>query len=402
MAARSTNRQTNKQIDQTKVWIANLKQFIEKLIFFIHQDLSNRNLISTATLKEIVAGLTEPSIIQKYWKPSLTSITYDTENNYEILEFLGDSVLRLYFSLYMAKRFPGEDQYFYTELHTQYMDGETQSTLMKLIFKKVKIQPNQVIRVKEESVTDATLGDVFESLACVLYQAGEVVDPGLGGALVNNLIATLFDQMTINHARAKGAWKTQVMQKFKGLDNNNKLIVYLFSDVEVKMIRQKVKIVTSLKLTEPGAQHLSRLTGKKFRDKQIIARGEGQNISESSSQAYYIFYKQYFHLLEQKKNWRNILTNGPNKSLFTRVLRKAEKEHGSKLSDLYFRHAGKVEKPNSVIVTRGLVAKDGDGKSVNIIFRTFNRSPENILMRNSLTMKEKNNFAISLAKEYLR
>ena len=100
------------------------------------------------------------------------SIDKGPRNNYERLEFLGDSVLDLIISKALIKEFPEGDEGLLTERRAALVQKSYLAKMGKLLNLMKNIKINQNVNLKIEKVANKQLANLFESLLGALFLDG--------------------------------------------------------------------------------------------------------------------------------------------------------------------------------------------------------------------------------------
>jgi ribonuclease-3 len=111
-------------------------------------------------------------------------------SNYEILEFLGDRVLKLIVSYYLKERYPKQDQGFLTRLQTKIEDKKNLAFMSKEIgLNKYFIISKQIEQINGRNL-EKIHEDIFESFMAALFLSN-----GFEHCLlfITNLLETLID-----------------------------------------------------------------------------------------------------------------------------------------------------------------------------------------------------------------
>lgn len=245
------NQQTENQ------WLRSLQLFLNRFLVPILPNDQDRFQYLTSEAMTI-------------WAAAFTHESYSAENNYENLEYLGDTILDYTFTKYLMKRFPNFDQGKYTELTIAYMSKVEQGNL------SIKLGFDKFIRVAGADKANFNLAtDVFESFFGALDEISNLIIPGIGMAYCYNMLLFIFKDINIDVSKSKGSHKTQTLQIFTrfGLSNpdeisskNNNLITFI------------------VRLNDNHMQFLRGL-GINIKDPQI-GMGTGKTKKEAESIAY--------------------------------------------------------------------------------------------------------------------
>lgn len=143
------------------------------------------------------------------WLKAFTHQSYDYDNNYENLEYIGDRVLHWAFPQYLFNKFPEYTEADYTGINTVYMSKINQGNISD----KLKIPP----LIRSSAVVNFNIkADVFESFIGALNETAATFSDGVGPIIVYNFISNYFEQnkIVIDDEKKYGAPKTQVQQFF--------------------------------------------------------------------------------------------------------------------------------------------------------------------------------------------
>lgn len=141
---------------------------------------------------------------------AFTHETYDSMNNYETLEMVGDRLQKGMIALFMFKKYPHYSPSELSELVSYYESDEIQAPLMKRIGADAHIRTGKGLGHQ----SDIILGDVFESLICAVYLAFERLYPNLGFSAGYGLFTAFYIDIKIDENFAKGDYITRVDQMF--------------------------------------------------------------------------------------------------------------------------------------------------------------------------------------------
>jgi len=100
------------------------------------------------------------------------SIDKGPKNNYERLEFLGDSVLDLIISEALIKEFPEGDEGLLTERRASLVQKSYLAKIGKLLNLMKNLKINQNVDLKIDKIADKQLANLFESLLGALFLDG--------------------------------------------------------------------------------------------------------------------------------------------------------------------------------------------------------------------------------------
>ena len=96
-------------------------------------------------------------------------------NNYERLEFLGDSVLDLIISKELINEFPEGDEGLLTEKRASLVQKSYLASMGKLLNLMDHLKINHNVNLRVEKIANKQLANIFESLLGALYLDGGIV-----------------------------------------------------------------------------------------------------------------------------------------------------------------------------------------------------------------------------------
>jgi len=177
-------------------WVGDIQAKVNEMISYIEPDQKKRNrYIDNEAMK--------------IWTKAFTHETANYNDNNKTLETFGDAVLRLYFINYLMQKFPNLGQSGYTNLINHYQDRVRQGNMSS------KYGLYDLININPKSIRDDKLaGDIYEAFFGALFRVGDLVLPGLGGVLANNLIVYLYNQEDVDINRTQKDPKSAVTQMF--------------------------------------------------------------------------------------------------------------------------------------------------------------------------------------------
>lgn len=150
---------------------------------------------------------------KEIWEKTFTHFTYSAENNYERLEFLGDTICKPAFCMYLIESY---DQDFsereLTELTNVYMAKVEQANY------SIKLGLTKFLRVdrNNESELFRLYTDIFEAFVGAVHETGDNLKKGLGFLACRKLINYLFDDdglgIEIHLKYGEGSGKTVIYQ----------------------------------------------------------------------------------------------------------------------------------------------------------------------------------------------
>lgn len=178
-----------------QIWLKNLEAFLDKLL---------ANIVSNASKRKDY--LTPEAM--KIWKIAFTHETMSSEDNYEVLEFDGDTVLKLAFPTYMKQRLPGLKNSDYSELNRFYMSKINQG--------KMSHRMGLGEHVRSALINFNIEADLFESFFGALFAVSDLIVPGLGYVNSFNMVTYLMKSVkNIQLSEKEGHVKTKLNQMFE-------------------------------------------------------------------------------------------------------------------------------------------------------------------------------------------
>lgn len=215
------------------------------------------------------------------WGNALTSDSYDANNNYENLEFDGDSVLKWGFKKYLRTEYPDMPQKVYSELNSEYMSKKHQWVIT------VGLGLDPYIRTGSE-VTSVEARrkiqvDVMESFFGALEKVADMYS-NQGTNAVYKMIVYIFSVARIIvidlETFSRGAPVTQVKQIFERFDRY---------DVGTPILNVREtgprQYVASITLTERQLEVL-RHFGVNIKSKILVEGSRGSSKKAAESAAY--------------------------------------------------------------------------------------------------------------------
>lgn len=146
------------------------------------------------------------------WYKSLVYETFDINDNYEELEYLGDRILKAVFPAVMFAKHPELTNSQLSNLDMFFMSKARQGQMATDL-----LEITQYILAAthgQEQDTSNLAVDVFESFFGALWTVGDKVAFGLGYVACYNLLAILFEGEEIQE-EINGSKKTQVVQRLQ-------------------------------------------------------------------------------------------------------------------------------------------------------------------------------------------
>lgn len=132
-----------------------------------HINIENENQFSVQNILQYFSTIINKPIIIKNQKLYDQSVTHESVHidSYEILEFLGDSVIGFIIANYLYKRFPTQNESFLTELKIKIVNSHMLSWLCRCIKLHKLIRINNTKTLNYEKIYE----DVFESFIGAFY-----------------------------------------------------------------------------------------------------------------------------------------------------------------------------------------------------------------------------------------
>ncbi len=206
--------------EQKQKWSDDLKNF---LIKFLGSWIESTDIITNL--------LNEKNF--KTWKLGFTTDSYDPFDNYDVLEKLGDAIMKATFTEYIMDRF--EEQIDSGKINERGISNlviEYTSKIRQAEISSTIGLPNHVRINKNLSVSVHISEDLFESLYGAIFKTGNNIKKGLGYILAYNMTKYIFDPIDILTAYLYDPSKTFVTQTFSSLGwgNSPKIIKSKIND----------------------------------------------------------------------------------------------------------------------------------------------------------------------------
>ena len=171
-----------------------------------------QNLLSKVPgVAERASSYIEPQYMN-YWITAFTHESMSPTDNYEELEYYGDTVLKYLFPKYAMKRFPKLKKGQYTELNNWHMSKKFQGELSS----KMRL-PSQ-LRINEAYQGGYNLNinaDIFESFFGALDTIGDEINFGLGPHDAYLVLKYIMDPVEISVEKTEAHPKSILQQMFK-------------------------------------------------------------------------------------------------------------------------------------------------------------------------------------------
>lgn len=188
------------QKEKEKEWRDNLKNYLRNEL--LPRALSNPEYLDKLVDDEAM----------ETWVKVFTSKDYspNIDENYEVLELLGDKLLGYLYVKYMNASYPDLNQSQLSVLGNYYLGKVFLSQMSS------SIGLGNHIRSRLPT-TIHMLEDVFEAMFAGLEITGNRIKNGVGPGLAYNLLVSLFDPIEVDWAHSLGNPKTTVKEIFEGL-----------------------------------------------------------------------------------------------------------------------------------------------------------------------------------------
>jgi dsRNA-specific ribonuclease len=177
----------NLYMDNIDLWIKELQEQLHDVIAYMAIPGSTPS-----------AETHRKDLVNRYameiWIKAFTHKSYDPNisENYDVLEFIGDRVLKTVFSKYMNYRFPRSTEDLLTKMETIYMSKMKQGQISSQLGldKWIRTRFEMDVSVQE---------DLFESMFGAILQVGdEIIGSESGILIAYNLISAIFDGIDID------------------------------------------------------------------------------------------------------------------------------------------------------------------------------------------------------------
>jgi dsRNA-specific ribonuclease len=232
-------------------WIQSLQAYIYTTITpLVEQDEAKRlNLVSERAMVIWSAAFTDKSYNPNYGF------------NYEILEKIGDSALKLTFSRMLQVRFPTISESQLSELVSYYLSKVELSSISKSLGIN-----NHIRTLLDKNIN--VFEDVLEAIYGALMEIGDrIYQVGVGYILCYNLTLSLWNNKEISMSVAEGDAKTQVTQIFQRLRWGKPGEEDVSSVFKVLATNEAIKAVAELGQTLPKVLGSGKNPSKDVRSK---------------------------------------------------------------------------------------------------------------------------------------
>jgi dsRNA-specific ribonuclease len=204
---------TVKNVD-SKEWLAEYQQYIYKILLKIWPG------------KEEICRQMVADDVMDIWVQAVTHQSYDIdpENNYEVLEFLGDSLLEPAFNLYVYNKYEAKlSQSELTNLKIHYNSKIFQSEVSTIMGLPNWVRQNEeVIKQQKQKKNIHVSEDLIEAFYAALNQVSDIIKYGLGFVSVRKFTKLFCDQIQFNDRYMRNVPKTEVIQWFQRLKYDGK------------------------------------------------------------------------------------------------------------------------------------------------------------------------------------
>lgn len=148
------------------------------------------------------------------WKKAFTHITYNYDDNYEELEFIGDATLKHSYTSFLFKKYPKITTRAASEFNSQFLSTTS------LCQYGIKMKLNQWLISRELNMTSLNVKifeDLFEAFLGALIVTTDSFKKGLSSIYAYNFIDILFSDLNYNPKMIYGTSKTSLIQRGGGL-----------------------------------------------------------------------------------------------------------------------------------------------------------------------------------------
>lgn len=178
----------------------------------------------------------------KWWPMAFMLPTTNASENYQILEFQGDMLIKGFMGNYLIDKVENHDANSLSNLSNFYVANER----WEPISDKVGF-PDHMYVPKGTRVPGAAKADVFEAFFGALYRAGNEVRPNFGYPVAHSMFYHLMNiYLKIDLRKARGAPKTIVNQIFSRFQIRNKELAAIPND-----LRKKVSTLVEIYSSSP-------------------------------------------------------------------------------------------------------------------------------------------------------
>ncbi len=215
------------------------QDWLDQLYDFLDQHLGQ--IIGDAELR---GKILSKEMLEQYWAKAFTYKSYDTKFNYEELEKLGDSVLKLTFVVYLKEKYPEIRKDGISVMQDRYADKTYQSGLSK------RMGLDTVVRTRNHKKTIHMLEDLVESLLGALFSVGNRIGrPGYGYVLCQQYVNKIYSKYVIfNEEYLAGRPITQFKENFEGLKWGK--------EPDRSIVKTEDGVSVTLRITDIGYKYL--------------------------------------------------------------------------------------------------------------------------------------------------
>lgn len=183
----------------------------------------------TNILRKILPPGTDSSFINQFftknamatWTKCFTDPSYDSKDNYDVLEFVGDRILNSLFLLHCKSLYPTLERMDYSNLLHSYQKKERQKKITIDLKLDLLLRSDPNIK-RDGRLLDKLQSDIFEAFVGGLYEVGNKMTNGIGIELCRNLVSYLYPEIDLNLSRPPYTTIfTQIFQKLS-LPNTKK------------------------------------------------------------------------------------------------------------------------------------------------------------------------------------
>lgn len=203
--------------DVTSDYVIRFRTFIRTwLARFITDRSPFLRFSGIGTAAQVIDAFTDTSAMA-VWIRSATqeSVEYDSDKNYEDMEFLGDSILKSTTALFLLRNVRGVHKSQATDITQNVMSREPQAVYTEMMGLQQFARTARGIGGSE--MTTGVKGDLFEAFVGALVTIGDSLFEGLGFLVANEFTKLIFSLKPIDPENSLIAPKTELEQLFKGL-----------------------------------------------------------------------------------------------------------------------------------------------------------------------------------------
>lgn len=236
-----------------KLDVQNYDEWKKNLKVFVETELINRFLPGEDPGIEKYRKIMVSGKAMKTWIAAFTHASYNpiTDQNFEVLEYLGDRMLGYALGVYMKKKYPNSNHDNLNNFDTAFAGRKPLSKI------SVKIKLFDHVLTIQKLTTEKEKSDVFESVVGAITKIGDtLISPGMGFMLAYNFITSIYnwyDELTIEtrvtsvtnqvmqgYYDALG-WKTfsDSSTKFEHWNFETKTLTLYLNDVAIRMLTKR-------------------------------------------------------------------------------------------------------------------------------------------------------------------